>query len=73
MPQTDADAEDRKHDGYRLAEDFNLLNRAVNEGSYKALRYQELGYDHLWEDAIEELERIQSMLDETLDSHTEGA
>lgn len=58
-------------DGYLLVEDFVLIDGAVNTGMYKAARYQNLGYDHLREDAIEELEKVRDMADEALDRFEE--
>lgn len=59
-------------DGYRLSEDYTLILRAAVRGQYKAVRYQELRYDHPREEAIGELETIRDMIDETLEGHREA-
>lgn len=62
--------EDRP-EGFRLLDSFDLISRACNNGSYKAMRYQERGHDHLHEDAMEELRAIRDMAEEALERHDE--
>lgn len=58
-----------REEGFQLLDSFTLIGRACNKGTYKAMRHQEKGYDHLHEDAMEELRAIRDMAEEALERH----
>lgn len=54
-------------DEYRLAENVHLMDGILNEALYHSLRYHELGYDHLREDVLDDVERLRDFADEVLE------
>ena len=51
---------------HRLSKDIILMDSALNDALYSANRYERVGFDHLEQSAIDHLEDVRSMLDETL-------
>ncbi|MHC3439217.1 hypothetical protein ACYJ1Y_14280 [Natrialbaceae archaeon A-gly3] len=62
---------DTDRSAFRLSECLVLMGDKLNDALYAANRYQNLGYDHQRERALEELEELREFADEVLERERE--
>lgn len=52
---------------FRLVEDLTMMLRSATDALYKTNRYRKVGYDHLHQDALDEVENVRDLADEILE------